>query len=404
MKVPPELTGLTPEEEAYVPKTEGRPLPRTFFVVVAVILLFAFAGGGFWYYRNRILPEKLYQEATVLFNQERYDQALDRFLKVRRLRPERKDTLFQIGYCFEKMGRMGEAIDMYVAHLQNQPRDETALRRLGKIYVDLGQYQNALAPLDRAVKIAPRDPELRRLLGATYRELGSFERAAENFSMAVTWTSDRETLLALSKSLMQLKSYENALRGYEKAWKLDPSDKRALHGMNAAKAMLNIPTDGNFLAVPGKSLGAIALGMSASDLLAKEGEPKSRTTVELGGQEIEVWDYVKGGQSGQKSFRALVSKAQGVVQVETSSVTYRTDRGLGLSNFTNPKYASLFDRWQENTHERQGIRYSLKEGGLSFYVADLGNPEAASERRVLVVHRGKHAFGDDDDSLWSKIE
>ena len=98
VEVPADCTGPTPEEVAYKPHIEARYLPRYTFPVIVLVLLTAFVVGGAWYYHSTVLPEKNYQTATNLFQRGEYEKALLLYKKVLKTRPERKDTLFQIGF------------------------------------------------------------------------------------------------------------------------------------------------------------------------------------------------------------------------------------------------------------------------------------------------------------------
>ena len=392
-QVPPEKTGLTPEEEAYVPRTESRPLPKSVFTLLFVLLVAAFAGGGIFYYHTAILPEKQYQTATRLFDEKDYAGALALYQKVLKSRPERRDTLFQIGYCQEMLGQDTEAATNYVRHLENQPRDLGAFLRLGNIYLRQGQFEAALAPFERAVKLSPQNAEARYALGKIYERLGSQQRAIENYQQAVkSEQKDVDLLLSASKSLMNLKEYETALAGYEKVQSLASSDdKRAMHGATAARNMLGWPTDPSVIAVPGKSLGKIELGMGEAEILTLLGEPEYRETKESGETESvarENWVYAGG--------ELVVFFSNGrVLQVQTLLTKYRTQTGLGIANFMEPKYADRFDRWVDTDTEHPGYRYILKGGGLAFY--------SSQENRAVIVYRGEYPPTDSDPTFWTKI-
>ncbi len=393
-QVPPEKTGLTPEEEAYVPRAESRPVPRSVFTLLFVVLFLAFAGGGILYYHTAVRPERQYQEATRLFDEKDYAGALALYQKVLRSRPERRDTLFQIGYCQEMLGQDSEAAASYTHHLENQPRDLNAYLHLGNIYLRMGQFESALSPFERAARLAPSNAEARYSLGKIYDRLGSSSRAIENYEQAVKFEKkDVDLLLAASKSLMNQGRYESALAGYEKAMGLAASDdRRGMHGATAARNMLGWPTDPAVIAIPGKSLGKIELDMSEADVVALLGEPEGRETKETGETETvarENWVYAGG------ELTVFFSNGR-VLQIQTSSKQYRTPTGLGIANFLDPKYADRFERWVDTDTEYPGYRYVLKGGGLAFYESQ-GN-------RAAIVYRGEYPPTDSDPTFWTKIK
>lgn len=393
-RVPPEKTGLTPEEEAYVPRTESRPLPRSVFALLTCVLLLAFAGGGIFYYHSAIHPERQYQKATRLFENEHYEEALALYQKALRNRPERRGTLFQIASCYEKLGRDTEAAVSFARHLEAAPRDTNALLRLGNVYLRLGQFENALAPFENMAKISPDNAETRHSLGKIYEKLASTARAADNYELALkSDKADPELLLSASKSLMGLGRYESALRGYERAQgAAEPGDNRASHGAKAAKNMLGWPTDPAIILVPGKSLGALEIGMSEADILKRLGEPEEKETKETGHTESvarENWIY------SNRNLIVFFSNGR-VLQILTKLEKYRTQTGLGIANFQVPKYEDRFNRWRDSDTENPGSRYILKGGGLAFYASN-GNLAA-------IVYRGEFPPTDGDQDFWRKIE
>jgi len=391
---PPEKTGLTPEEEAYVPRREAHPLPRGVFILLLCALLAAFAGGGIFYYHSALRPEQLYQNATHLFNEGDFEGALALYRKVLRARPERRDTLFRIGCCYEMLGKDDEAAASYTRHLENQPRDLAALLRLGNVRLRRGEFENALAPFEDAVKLSANNAEAHHSLGKVYERLGSPERAALNYERAIkSDKKDPELLLSASKSLMTLGRHESALEGYEKAQALLPDgDNRGTHGSAAARAMLGWPTNPSVILIPGKSLGKLALGISRTEAVQLLGEPGERETKETGETDSaahENWIYDEG--------RLILYFANGRVrQIQTNSQTYRTGTGLGIANFLHPKYADRFDRWTDNDTDNAGFRYIIKGGGLAFY--------ASGENRAAIIYRGEYPPTDPDQEFWTKLK
>lgn len=389
--VPPEKTGLTPEEEAYVPRTESRPLSRFFFVSIPLLLLIAFAGGGFWYYRNNILPEVLFQTADRHFRAGEFEEAVVQYRKVFRLKPERRDTLLRMGQALERQGKDSEAIFAYERHLETRPKDADTLILLGELYLRMGRHEDALGPLERASRLVPKRGEVRYLLGRVYGHLGSDERAAENYTKAIdSNVRDVELLLSASKSLMKLGRYREALRGFTRAGDFAASDdKRPLHSINAAKGMLGWPTDPAVIIKPGESLGALALGASADALFSLFGVPSKR---EHDGN-YEVLSY---GESAEKPSLVVWLDENGVAQIESRLSRYKTAEGLGIANFLDPKYKDAFVRWGDSDLQEPGFRYILKGGGLALY--------SSGAQRAAVVYRGELPLNDRDDSFWRRLE
>ena len=334
----PEQTGLTPEEEAYVPRTESKPLPKGLFIALFLLLLIAFGGGATLYYRFNILPEMLFQEASNHFEKGEYEPALLKYRKVLKLKPERRDTLLGIAYSLEKLGRNDEAIAAYSKHLELQPRDTDAMIRLGRIYMRQGRYEAALNPFVMASKREPKNGEVCFSLGLIYDSLGSLKRAAESYIKAVeSDTKDPELLFAASKALMKSGYYREALSGFSRAGEFVASgDKRALHSIKAAKSMMGWPTDPALIITPAESLGELKIGMDAARLPAMFGAPSKR---ENDGR-YELLSY--GDNPDNPKLTVWIEEGR-VVQIESRLEKYKTAEGLGIANFLNAKYSSEFE-------------------------------------------------------------
>lgn len=388
--VPPEKTGVTPEEEAYTPPTEIHPIPKGVIGAVAALILAAFAVGGTIYYRSNILPERLYQSAARSMQSGNFAGAREQYEEVYRLKPQRRDTLYQLGYAQERQGDVTAAIASYKGHLENQPGDLDALRRLSALLFAQGDYDGAL-PLYEEIRSrqpqAMEDPDLHYALGYIYEERGDLGRAAEHYAAFVeSHIEDPEILLSVSRVLMKLGRHKEALAGFTKAGELLPSDDmRALHAANAAKNMLGWPTDDEMVIVPGASIGNMKLGISASDALEAWGEPLR--VVSEG--DHAVWGY---GGNAEAPKSLVYFESDVAIEVVTFSDKHRTADGLSLANFREPKYAERFRRVRDGTKNPVVYRYTLKEGGLAFYFAgDAGR---------AVIYDGEQPLTEDYGMEW----
>jgi tetratricopeptide (TPR) repeat protein len=389
---PPEKTGLTPEEEAYAPAVESRVLPRSVFIAAFAALILAFGIGGGLYYRSSVMPERLFQAATRMFESGNYAEALDIYESVQRLKPDRRDTLFRMGYSMEMLGRDTEAIDAYSEHIKNEPYDAEALFRLGTLYFRHGMNSEAEIFLLRAIERGGMPASADYMIGAAREALGNPKRAADSYIEVIRSNADDvETLYASSRALMRLGYYREALDGFTMMESRSASDdRRAFHSINAAKAMLGWPTDPSLVIAPGKAIGNLALGVTSGDVLEKWGMPLERVTE----GEHAVWGY--GGRLD--SLETLVYlESDRVIEIVTSGRKYKTTDGLGLTNFLDPKYENRFERWSADMGDAPTLyRYTLKGGGLAFY--SVGGYSSA------VVYSGENPLSRVDSYEWVKLQ
>ncbi|MCD8391996.1 MAG: tetratricopeptide repeat protein, partial [Cloacibacillus porcorum] len=143
--VPEDQKGMTEEELEWSVKNPPRPkVPRYVFIALALILLVAFGGGSWWYYRKNVLPEKYYLRATTLMKDKQYARAEELYRRIMKIRPERRDVLYNIAYCKEETGETAEAIKYYEEHLKTAKNDTKAMTCLGWLYMKGGNYEQAL--------------------------------------------------------------------------------------------------------------------------------------------------------------------------------------------------------------------------------------------------------------------
>ena len=387
--VPEEQTGMTKEEQEWGLKKEHRPpVPRYVFGVIAAVILVVFLGGSLWYYRTSVLPEKYYQRASAQFKLENYSEAYLLYEKVLRLRPERKNILYQMAFCLEKTGKTDEAISHYEEHLKILPGDGKALIRSGWLYTQKNNFEKGLPALkEGAAKL--KDPYAWALVSEAAIKSKNIETAVEALVKQTELFKKPEQVLTCSKMLMDLGAWKEALKGYERFSELAPDDRRGLHGANAAKTMLGWPTDPKLVIRPGKSIGMIEIGDTKEEVKSKLGSPEAKEFRKVGGKSIladdhaEIWTYSK--TMPKRGLRIIFLNGK-VREAEARSGEYKTETGLGLINFLLPKNADRLE-WRKEGDGRAVVCLA-KGGGLTFYAAGLNSEDTDAKYRKLRVHKG----------------
>ncbi len=391
--VPEEQTGVTKEEREWGLKNESRPpVPRYVFGVIAALVLSLFLGGSLWYYRTSVLPEKYYQKASSKFRLEQYTEAYDLYGKVLKLRPERKNILYQMAFCKEKTGETDKAIAHYEEHLNIIPSDGNALLRVGWLYVQKRDFGNGLPALKSGAEKL-KDPYAWALLGEAAVKANDIKTAKEAVVKQTELFKEPEQVLTCSKMLMGLGAWEEALKGYERFSKMAPDDTRGLHGANAAKAMLGRPTDPDLIIRPGTSIGPVRIGDTKQEIKDKLGSPEAKEFRKVGGKSIlsdhtaEIWSYEK--KTRDRGLRIIFINGK-VREAETRSGDYRTVLGLGLTNFLLPKNGSKLE-WRKEGKDKS-IVCLAKGGGLTFYAAGLNSGGTDAKYKKLRVHKGNSSI------------
>lgn len=395
--VPEEQTGMTREEREWALKKEPRPpVPRSIFFIIATIFIIAFLGGSVWYYRASVLPEKYYQNATVLFNAGKFSEAGVLYEKVLKLRPERKGVLYQIALCFEKTGRIDEALVRYEEHIKLMPSDGKALLQAGWLYSEKGDYEKGVALLKNGAKKL-KDPLAWALLSDAAIKFGDRDTAVEALSKQTELLKEPEKIIICSKMLMGFQAWEEALSGYQRFTKLSPKDKRGIHGENAAKIMLGYPTNPNFVIIPGKSIGNVHLGAAKEEVKTVFGSPDAKEFITVGGKSLsagahaEIWTYRKSMNGNGLRIIFLNDKVR---EVEARSIEYKTENGVGLSNFLLAKNTDKLE-WRREASNK-ALLCMIKGGGLTFYAAKLNEEGTDARYKKLRLHKGNSSIDNVD--------
>lgn len=393
--VPEEQKGMTDEEREWIAKAPPKPrVPRYVFVAAALVLAAAFGGGGFWYYRTNVMPEKYNQRAEALMKEKNYAQAEELYKKIIKIRPERKDVLFNMAICCEENGDAESAIKYCEEHLKTAKNDSRAMTRLAWLYMKSESYEKALHWFREAVKHNKKNEELWHMTAEAAKKAGDVKTAAEALLQRVKLCAgDIEKMLFCGKELLTLGNYKGAADVFAAAAASSaPDDSRALHGVKAARAMLGLPTEEKYIIRPGRSLGLIRIGASKTEVReAMNWAPVDEKIFDtVGGssimsqQPVEIWVCGKGDLSREIRIIFIDDK---VCEIETASPVYKTEYGLGLSNFLLPKNAGKI-KWKRTT-ENGVLVSAVKGGGLTFYASGLKNDGTEAERSLLRVHKGE---------------
>lgn len=389
--VPEEAKGMTDAEVEWAKKKKEQrpPLPKWIFAAIAAIVVLAFLGGSIWYYRTSVLPEKYFQRAEAFFHDENYPGAYVLYERVYEIRPERKGVLYKIGFCLEKMGRYDGAIRRYQQHLKKMPGDGQAMLRLGWLLANMrGDGEQGMEYIRRGAKKLD-DPYAWTMLGTAAKKYASRDVEIEALVKQTELFKEPEKVITCSRMLARLGAWREALDGYSSAAKLAPDNIDVKHGIVSARQMLGLPADERFLIVPGKSLGLIKIDASKEEVKEAVGAPDFKQFTVVGGksmmadEHVEIWLYMD--SMPKRNARVIFLRGR-VREIETASPAYRTDAGLGISNFMLEKNKGKLKSVREARNST--MLYLVKGGGLTFYAYGFNENNTDAKYKKLRVHKG----------------
>src|SRR5205814_6740233 len=128
--------------------------------------------------------EQQVEKAQELFEQQKWEEALELLRAAVTINPYNSAWQFNIGLTLDEMERYGEAIDAYEQALVLQPDDLEALNHLGVDLSRVGRFAYAIKTFERIETLdATFEPAYCNRIGA-YSELGEHEKAEEMFYLA----------------------------------------------------------------------------------------------------------------------------------------------------------------------------------------------------------------------------
>src|SRR4028119_2474515 len=116
--------------------------------------------------------ERRVERAQELFEQQRWQEALEHLRAAIAINPYNGSWLFNVGLTLDEMQRYDEAIEAYREAIEIDANDLQSLNHLGVDLTRVGKHQDALASFEKIEQIDPRF-ELsycNRII--TYTELG----------------------------------------------------------------------------------------------------------------------------------------------------------------------------------------------------------------------------------------
>jgi len=105
------------------------------------------------------------------------DLALERYNETLRLNPNHKTTLNNMGTVLFEQAKFEDAIDYFLRALNKDPNYKDAIGNLASCYGTLGNYPDAIKWFKKAVDIDPRNASYYYFIGVTYQRMNNQKEA-----------------------------------------------------------------------------------------------------------------------------------------------------------------------------------------------------------------------------------
>eukprot|EP01112_Ceratiomyxa_fruticulosa_P010770 TRINITY_DN2864_c0_g1_i24.p1 TRINITY_DN2864_c0_g1~~TRINITY_DN2864_c0_g1_i24.p1 ORF type:complete len:1165 (-),score=325.28 TRINITY_DN2864_c0_g1_i24:196-3690(-) len=178
-------------------------------------------------------------KACILYNKERYKEALGLYAKALEINPMcQGEVRLGIGYCFVKLGKPELAHKAFERVLQFDNNNLDALLALAILEQNLGKQSESTLRLKRGYEISPHHPVVLNLLSAYYLRRDDYDRAealsafAQSQSQLLDVTPIKaESCFHVARHAHATGRYENAYKYYFQATKMQPDHVLAQYGL-----------------------------------------------------------------------------------------------------------------------------------------------------------------------------
>jgi len=191
--------------------------------------------------QDRLEAAALYSHGRLLFQRQKYDEALTKFQRAYRRNPAMKSILREIVPLAFTQKRNQEAARYAVIAAEQDPRDPILLRRLANHLTQLREWPRALKLYEKSIELQENAPDdvamvITRLeMGRLYFLTEDFKRAAEAFEIVVDALNNPEkynlneatrklvlgqperTYALFAEGFLQAKKYDQAEKMFRKA-------------------------------------------------------------------------------------------------------------------------------------------------------------------------------------------
>lgn len=152
----------------------------------------------------------------------RYKTALKYLHEAYKLDSKNIMLLFDIGYCYEKLGQINKSIEFYIQYIDKEPFSENAWYNLGILYNKFEKFPEAIEAYEYALAINPNFSVAYFNLANAYSNYEDFHNAILNYKEYLKFDGKSvEILTFIGDCYESLKEFDLALKYYDDALIID---------------------------------------------------------------------------------------------------------------------------------------------------------------------------------------
>jgi tetratricopeptide (TPR) repeat protein len=173
--------------------------------------------------QQQVTTKDWVDQGNALYDQGKYDEAVQAYDKAIEVNPENADTWYNKGLALERQNKYNEAIQAYDKAIELDPKDADAWSAKGAALNSQDKYDEAIQAYDKAIEIDPRYADAWEGKGVALDGQGkyaeavqAYEKATEiNPQYAYAWNNKGVALREQGK-------YAESIQALDKAIEIDP--------------------------------------------------------------------------------------------------------------------------------------------------------------------------------------
>lgn len=178
----------------------------------------------------------LLEQANILFEEQKYDEALSLMRQFLEQNPEAYQAYASIGDCYREKGDFDKAIENYTIVLEKAETDEEmgkemtarALAGIGESYLKMQDIEKAQKYFEQSIETYPENEILAYNVGEIYFSNQKIDEALKYFALSTQIKPDwPPPYLKLGYVYLNKGDYSNAEANFKKFLEMDPDSPEA---------------------------------------------------------------------------------------------------------------------------------------------------------------------------------
>ena len=190
---------------------------------------------AFWHSTQCFTEDKvdlLYRIGSLYLEVDYFIYALRYFLYALGIYPESLNVLFELGYCYERLGELEKSDKYYNKYLDINPFSSSVWYNLGIVHTRNGDFAKALDAYDFALAVEPTNSSAIHNKANTLATIEKYKEAAECFAELLEFEPENPRIYAsIGECYEKLGSYEVAIEYYNRSLQILPTLSEAHFGI-----------------------------------------------------------------------------------------------------------------------------------------------------------------------------